>query len=434
MIGTVPWTLCVFGLACAAATLVSLRPPMRPGVIALVGWFIGWAVGELPLHHIALQLGLGVWFAATGGLEAWPGWVGLGGLAVSLVGLRHHLILAARTTQAVERGLQGALGRDYHDRIDPALKATYDPSISWRRLATVFPFQPHTVKRVRHVEYHREGKLRLQLDVYRSPEPDHLTTARPVFVYIHGGGWVIGNKGQQGRLTVHDLAAGGWVCVSVNYRLSPRATFPDHLIDVKRALAWVKVNIATYGGDPDFVVIGGGSAGGHLASLAALTAGCPEYQPGFTDVDLRVQGCVSYYGVYDFVDDDRAFQHRAFHDLLLARIVMKQRISTNRAAYQRASPVCQVRADAPPFLLVHGDRDSLAPIAQARRFRDALAAVSAAPVGWIELPGAQHAFELFPSLRSVVAVHGVHRFCQAIWSARQRTLEPTLADGAPTDR
>jgi acetyl esterase/lipase len=87
-----------------------------------------------------------------------------------------------------------------------------------------------------------------------------------------------------------------------------------------------------------------------------------------------------------------------------------------------------VTGDAPPFLLIHGDRDSIAPIAQARRFRDALAAVSKAPVAWVELPGAQHAFELFPSLRSVVCVHGVHRFCQAIWSARQRASHASPLD------
>ncbi|HVK73077.1 MAG TPA: alpha/beta hydrolase [Kofleriaceae bacterium] len=431
-----PLVLCVYGLACALATLISLRPPMKPGAVALGGFFIGWLVSELPLHHIALQLGIGVFLVATGGLSEWPGWIGLVALMLSLLGLRRHLILAARTTQAVERGLQQTLGRDYHDHIDPRLRDTYDPSLnwSWLRLATIFPFRPRHIDCIRHVEYHREGKVRLRLDVYRGRGTDELAGPRPVFVYVHGGGWVIGNKAQQGRLTIHDLAAGGWVCVSVNYRLSPRATFPDHLMDIKRALAWVKVNIATYGGDPDFVVIGGGSAGAHLASLAALTAGRPEYQPGFTEVDLSVRGCIAYYGVFDFVDDEGAFQHRGFRDLLLRRLVMKKRIEDDRAAYERASPVYQVHADAPPFLIVHGDRDSLAPIAQARRFRDQLAAVSRAHVGWIELPGAQHAFEVFPSLRSVVAVHGVHRFCQVLWSVRQRTRQVAPATGATVDR
>jgi acetyl esterase/lipase len=264
------------------------------------------------------------------------------------------------------------------------------------------------------------------LDVYAGAGAD--PAPRPVFIYVHGGGWVIGNTRQQGRLTVHELAAAGWVCVTINYRLSPRATFPDHLIDVKRALRWVKAHIAEQGGDPSFVVIGGGSAGAHLASLAALTAGRPEYQPGFEDDDLSVQGCVAYYGVFDFVDRDRHFPHRAFHDLLLARMVMKAKLAAAAEAYQAASPVHQVCAAAPPFLVFHGDRDSLAPVSAARAFVAALRGTCASPIAYVELPGAQHAFELFPSLRSVAAVQGTRRFCQAIWRVRHgATLTPADA-------
>ena len=79
------------------------------------------------------------------------------------------------------------------------------------------------------------------------------------------------------------------MCVSINYRLSPRSTWPDHIVDVKHAIAWVQANIAEYARDPDFIAITGGSAGGHLSSLAALTANDPTFQPGFEDVDTRVQ-------------------------------------------------------------------------------------------------------------------------------------------------
>ncbi len=64
---------------------------------------------------------------------------------------------------------------------------------------------------------------------------------------------------------MHELALRGWVCVAINYRLSPRATWPDHVVDCKRALAWVREHIAEYGGDPAFIAVSGGSAGGHLA-------------------------------------------------------------------------------------------------------------------------------------------------------------------------
>ena len=98
----------------------------------------------------------------------------------------------------------------------------------------------------------------------------------PVLLQIHGGAWVIGDKSQQGLPLMLHLAAEGWVCVAINYRLSPKATWPEHLVDCKRALAWVREHIAEYGGDPDLICVTGGSAGGHLAAMIALTANEPR--------------------------------------------------------------------------------------------------------------------------------------------------------------
>ena len=119
------------------------------------------------------------------------------------------------------------------------------------------------------------------------------------------------------------LAERGWVCVAVNYRLSPRGTWPDHIVDVKRAIAWVKAHIAEYGGDPDFVAITGGSAGGHLSSLAALTPNVAGFQPGFEDADTSVQAAVPFYGVYDFTNRDGT--SRADMEDMLARMVFKSK-------------------------------------------------------------------------------------------------------------
>ncbi len=103
----------------------------------------------------------------------------------------------------------------------------------------------------------------------------------------------------------------GWVCVAINYRLAPRDPFPAHIVDVKKAIAWIRENIAAYGGNPDYIAITGGSAGGHLAALAALTANDAAYQPGFEDADTTVQAAVPHYGVYDFAGVDRTAQRRA---------------------------------------------------------------------------------------------------------------------------
>ena len=98
---------------------------------------------------------------------------------------------------------------------------------------------------------------------------------------------------------MYHLAAKGWVCVAINYRLAPRDPFPAQIIDVKKGIAWIRENIASYGGDPDYIAITGGSAGGHLCALAALTPNDPEWQPGFEDVDTSVQVAIPHYGVYD---------------------------------------------------------------------------------------------------------------------------------------
>ena len=135
-----------------------------------------------------------------------------------------------------------------------------------------------------------------------------------------GGAWITGNKQAQAYPLMSHLAERGWVCVAMSYRLSPRATWPDAIVDVKRALAWVKEHIAEYGGDPDFVAITGGSAGGHLSSLAALTPNDPAFQPGFEDVETSVRAAVPFYGVYDWVDDQRT-GHRGLPRLLERLVV-----------------------------------------------------------------------------------------------------------------
>ena len=156
------------------------------------------------------------------------------------------------------------------------------------------------------------------------------------------------------------LAERGWVCVAINYRLSPRATWPDHIIDVKRAIAWVRDHIADHGGDPDFLVITGGSAGGHLSSLAAVTPGLTDFQPGFEEADTSVAAAVPFYGVYDFTDRHGFANPDLEH--LLTDFVFKSRLSEDRDRWDQASPMSHIGPDAPPFFVLHGTNDTLVPV------------------------------------------------------------------------
>jgi acetyl esterase/lipase len=233
-----------------------------------------------------------------------------------------------------------------------------------------------------------------------------------VLLQVHGGAWVIGNKEQQALPLLAHMAENGWVCVSINYRLSPRATWPDHIVDVKRALAWVKANIADHGGDPDFVAITGGSAGGHLSSLAALTQNEPMFQPGFEEADTSVVAAVPFYGVYDWTNRDGS--GRSDMDDMLGRLILKTTKDESPELWNDASTMSWVGPDAPPFFVIHGANDSLVPVEQARSFVAMLRAESKRPVVYAELPGAQHAFEVFDSPRTISSAGAVHRFLETI--------------------
>jgi acetyl esterase/lipase len=412
----VSWLFLAGALWGAWFTWNAYFPLHRPAPLAFVSFLAGWLTTELALHHILWQALFTAVFMWAGALEAWPGWLALGIVAASWGGLAGVLVSARAVEHVVERALVAALGPDYRERVMPAVQERLAPGPDWRRILLPLPMSHPDVERIRDVEYARVDGLRLRLDVYRRRDRP---TGCPILLQIHGGAWVIGSKNEQGIPLMLELAAHGWVCVSADYRLSPRATFPDPLIDLKRAIAWIRAHGPEYGASPDFLAVTGGSAGGHLAALVALTANCPEYQPGFEDVDTSVQACVPFYGVYDFTDRHRHYRNPGLARLLERR-VMKARLADAAHAYEQASPMSRVTPAAPPFLVVHGDRDTLVPVAEARRFVDTLVRAGAR-VAYAEIPGAQHAFEIFPSLRSVFVVQGVERFLAYLYAEHRAT-------------
>jgi len=193
---------------------------------------------------------------------------------------------------------------------------------------------------------------------------------------------------------------------------------------VKKAIAWVREHAAEFGGDPNFIAIAGGSAGGHLSALAALTPNDPEYQPGFEDADTRVDVCMPIYAVLDFTNDASIPAVEGRRWSLLEPIVMKKKLSEDREAFVKASPLHRVNQDAPPFFVIHGKNDSLVPVAEARHFVERLRAVARQPVAYAELPGTQHAFDVFPSIRSAHVVRAIERFLDYVWSGRAQKEEP----------
>ena len=184
-----------------------------------------------------------------------------------------------RRTAPSRRALDDGLGAGWGNTLNPDLVAAAAPV---RVAARLLPFAPKRagVERVRRIQY-VDGGGHQTASARRVPQRRRGTGRAGAAADPRRR---LGHRQQANSRACRSCTTSptrGWVCVAINYRLSPKATWPDHLLDCKRALAWVREHIAEYGGDPDYVVVTGGSAGGHLTALMGLTANDPQFQPGF---------------------------------------------------------------------------------------------------------------------------------------------------------
>lgn len=394
------WLFVVLSALSMGLTINVLRPVYHHPKWMVYSFLAGWLVGELALHVIAVQLLLVFLFVWGGVVEGFWGALATLAFVLSWLLLAYHYFSGYKA-----KGLMDSIVLPHRDQQDISDWQRHDELDSQRLLRPFSSWKDPSVEVHKNIVYHEVDGFRLKLDIRRSVE--HPEQA-PVLFQIHGGAWThgYGSKNEQGIPLMVEMAKRGWVCVAIDYRLSPHATFPDHIIDCKRALAWVKAHIGEYGGDPDFIVATGGSAGGHLCSLLALTPNLPALQPEFEDVDTRVQGCVPYYGIYDLHNSEKLQQSLGL-EIVLRKSIIKQRKHENPDLYTLMSPVSHVHVDAPPFLLIHGDKDSLTSLGEAQWFASKLDEVSQQSVEFAEISGAQHAFDFFSSLRSDYVMLGV---------------------------
>ncbi|KRB75816.1 alpha/beta hydrolase [Nocardioides sp. Root190] len=405
----------------AALTANAIRPipGFRAGIPA---FFAGWLTGELAPH----LLGLTAADAAAHATGRRRDWRGLALAGASAAGLAHLVNQSRRAVTEAEDALVEGLGVDYVEQLD-AKPTPAELATPWRRLANPFAFR--RAARRAGLEVHRNiafapyGRRGL-LDIYTSEVTP--AAGAPVLLQVHGGGWSIGNKDQQGLPLMQHMAAKGWVCVAINYRLAPRNPWPAQIVDVKAAIAWIKENIAEYGGDPSYIAITGGSAGGHLTALAAVTPNAPEFQPGFEAADTTLQVAVPYYGVYDMAGASGLPTSELMRDRFLGPIVFKRNPADDLEPFEQASPLLRVTADAPDFFVIHGSQDTLVDPGQARAFVAALRAISKRSVTYAELPGAQHAFDIFPSIRSQHLVRATDRFLHWHWNGWRREQDQSV--------
>lgn len=352
-----------FAAACLW-TVNALRRPVPPGKRFPPLWLPGMLVSELAPLYFILRIVVAAVFLVLGAADLAIGRAGIWLFAASQIGL---LVVIART-------IRGAKATGHAPPVFTLLKLRES--------------MPEGVVCQPEVPYWDS----LTLDIYAREDAE----TAPTLIYVHPGSWMRGRPGRQARALFHRLSARGWVILDIRYPLSPDATFPEHLIGVKRAIAWAKSGKgAAVGVDPERVAIAGGSSGAHLAALAALTAGDGELQPEFEDVDVSVVACVPFYGIYDLLVRNPTRYDWPF----IARLVMKAKPEDDPDLYERGSPIDQVHSNAPPFLVVHGEFDSVVLPLESQHFVAALrdAGVDAT---YVEVPGAQHGFDAVASLRT----------------------------------
>jgi acetyl esterase/lipase len=226
-----------------------------------------------------------------------------------------------------------------------------------------------TVKIARDVVYGSAGGEKLKMDIY---VPQTATNKPlPVAVYVHGGGWEMGDKSRSGAaLAIPELLKRGYLVASINYRLAPKYKFPAQIEDAKCAIRFLRASAATYELNPERVGVWGDSAGGHLVALLGLADAKAGFEGsgGYAEQSSKVQAVVDMFGPTDL-----AGEFGSAETLRIARSVFGA-TNVQDEIIKRGSPVTYVKKDAPPFLILQGDRDNLVPPEQSQELHDRLQA------------------------------------------------------------
>jgi acetyl esterase/lipase len=246
------------------------------------------------------------------------------------------------------------------------------------------------VKIEKDVAYLGPGRAE-KLDLYLPPGDPKPGETRPGIVIIHGGGWTGGDKGAKREINIGTtLASHGYVCVSINYALATEGhpTWPGNLHDCKRAVRWLRKNAETYRIDPDHIGVIGGSAGGHLAAMLAVTGPEDGLEPDEDrGLSSRVQAAVPMYpGAAAGINRDH--------------VMFAGKMTEMPDLYRAAAPISHVTKDDAPMLILHGTADTTTPLAGSQRFAQKLAEVGVEHQ-LVIVEGAPHSFDLQPRQRDL---------------------------------
>jgi len=244
---------------------------------------------------------------------------------------------------------------------------------------------------LRDTEYVPGGHERQRLDLYLPNATDAQVDPnkkRPLIIWVHGGAWRGGSKD---RCPVVRFVEQGYAVASINYRLSQHATFPAQIQDCKAAIRWLRANAEKHGYDPNHFGVWGSSAGGHLVALLGTAGDVNDFDVGDNkDVSSRVQAVCDFFGPTAFTKMS-SFPSTMDHDSADSpeSLLIGGALQENKDKVQRANPITYVTKDAPPFLIVHGDKDPLVPHNQSELLYKALKKASV-PVTFYTVRGGGH--------------------------------------------
>ncbi len=238
----------------------------------------------------------------------------------------------------------------------------------------------HQTERLVDICYGKTAERELKLDIIK---PVSTEEQFPAIIYVHGGGWMSGDKSKVGGEWNASFAKHGFVCVNINFRLSGEAIFPAPLLDVKEAIRWVKLNAEKYNVDPNRVGIWGHSSGGHLATLAAMSADHSEFLPVEQPVSEKVQAVVTLAGPTDLL------KMGGWHDNPNSpeSKFLGGRVQNQQAKAKLANPINYISGETPPVLIIQGDHDEICPVQQSQLLHKELPHSS-----YLEIKGADHDF------------------------------------------
>lgn len=244
----------------------------------------------------------------------------------------------------------------------------------------------------RDVVYAKTPEQDLLLDVYRPARPK--AEKLPLIVWIHGGGWRNGSKGD-GKQVMPFVESGEYVGASINYRLSGEAIFPAQIHDCKAALRWLRAHAFQYGIDPVRVGVWGSSAGGHLVALLGTSGGVRELEGdvgGNLGYSSNVQAVCDFFGPTDLLQmDAHSISDRMLHDAPDSpeSLLIGGPIQQHPDKVAKVNPITYITPDDPPFLIVHGDQDPLVPYHQSELLHATLEAAGV-PTSLHKVVGGEH--------------------------------------------